>query len=175
MKSDAKFEEKLTCGLENYMRNLANFHQGTWKCQNWEFDRIFLSKVENAWTKNLQRSYVSWQWRMMQNFWEELTCCFKIDMRNLRNLTWAWGSPKNLHFNGLFSTKVYNISVKKYSGAIFHDTEEWYKIWRNTDLWFGKWQEEFGNFSPEHLEVSKLGLWGDPFIQNRKCVRLKFA
>ena len=29
MKSDAKFEEKLTCGLENYMRNLANFHQGT--------------------------------------------------------------------------------------------------------------------------------------------------
>ena len=24
---DAKFEEKLTCGLENDMRNLANFHQ----------------------------------------------------------------------------------------------------------------------------------------------------
>ena len=29
--SDAKFEEKLTCGLENNMRNLANFHQSTWK------------------------------------------------------------------------------------------------------------------------------------------------
>ena len=27
MKSDAKFEEKLTCDLENYMRNMANFHQ----------------------------------------------------------------------------------------------------------------------------------------------------
>ena len=27
--SDAKFEEKLTCGLENNMRNLANFHQST--------------------------------------------------------------------------------------------------------------------------------------------------
>ena len=27
MKSDAKFEEKLTCGLQNDMRNLANFHQ----------------------------------------------------------------------------------------------------------------------------------------------------
>ena len=26
-KSYAKFEEKLTCGLENDMRNLANFHQ----------------------------------------------------------------------------------------------------------------------------------------------------
>ena len=26
---DAKFEEKLTCGLENDMRNMANFHQST--------------------------------------------------------------------------------------------------------------------------------------------------
>ena len=29
LKSDAKFEEKLTCCLENDMRNLANFHQST--------------------------------------------------------------------------------------------------------------------------------------------------
>ena len=27
LKSDAKFEEKLTCGLENDMRNMADFHQ----------------------------------------------------------------------------------------------------------------------------------------------------
>ena len=45
----AKFEEKLTCGLENDIRNLANFHQNTWKCQNWYFHRILLSKVENVW------------------------------------------------------------------------------------------------------------------------------
>ena len=29
LKNDAKFEEKLTCDLENYMRNLANFYQST--------------------------------------------------------------------------------------------------------------------------------------------------
>ena len=29
LKSDAKFEEKLTCDLKNDMRNLANFHQST--------------------------------------------------------------------------------------------------------------------------------------------------
>ena len=46
--SDAKFEEKLTCGLENDMRNLANFHQSTLVCQNWDFDGILLSKVENV-------------------------------------------------------------------------------------------------------------------------------
>ena len=27
LNSDAKFEEKLTCGLENDMRNMENFHQ----------------------------------------------------------------------------------------------------------------------------------------------------
>ena len=29
LESDAKFEEKLTCSLENNLRNLANFHQKT--------------------------------------------------------------------------------------------------------------------------------------------------
>ena len=48
LKSDAKFEEKLTCSLENDMRNLANFHQSTLECQNWDFDGILLSKVENV-------------------------------------------------------------------------------------------------------------------------------
>ena len=48
LKSDAKFEEKLTCCLENDMRNFANFHQSTPKCQNWNFDKILLSKVENV-------------------------------------------------------------------------------------------------------------------------------
>ena len=29
LESDAKLEQELTCGLENDMRNLANFHQST--------------------------------------------------------------------------------------------------------------------------------------------------
>ena len=47
LKGDAKFEEKLTCGLENDWRNLVNFHQSTRKSQNWHFDGILLSKAEN--------------------------------------------------------------------------------------------------------------------------------
>ena len=34
LKSDAKFEEKLTCGLENDMRNLENIYQSTRKSYN---------------------------------------------------------------------------------------------------------------------------------------------
>ena len=36
LKGDAKFEEKLTCGLKNDMRNIANFHQSNLKSQNWD-------------------------------------------------------------------------------------------------------------------------------------------
>ena len=40
LKGDAKFEEKLTCGLEHDIRNIENFHQGNLKSQNWDNDGI---------------------------------------------------------------------------------------------------------------------------------------
>ena len=45
LKIDTKFEEKLTCASKNDMRNLANFHQSTWKSQNWDFDDILLLEM----------------------------------------------------------------------------------------------------------------------------------
>ena len=98
LKIDAKFEEKLIFGLENDMRNLANFHQSTWKSQNWYFDGIPLSKLESAWAWKLQRSYMSWQWRMMQNLKRNWLVILKIDMRNLMNFD-----------SGTPLTKVYNV------------------------------------------------------------------
>ena len=47
MMQNLKEKKQLTCGLENNMTNLENFHQSTRKCQNWDFDGILLSKVEN--------------------------------------------------------------------------------------------------------------------------------
>ena len=52
------WKKKQTCGLENGTRNFANFHQSTWRYQNWNFDEIFLFKVKNAWVKNSLGSYV---------------------------------------------------------------------------------------------------------------------
>ena len=49
--------------------------------------------------------------------------------------------------------------LKKYGGVIFHDIEEWCKIWRKTNLFLGKWHEKFCKFSLEHSKVSKLELW----------------
>ena len=45
VRSDAKFEEKLTCGLKNDIRNLVNFHPTTEKSENLQFDGLFLFKV----------------------------------------------------------------------------------------------------------------------------------
>ena len=90
-------------------------------------------------------------------------------------MTRALESPKNLQFNGLLWPKQIRFKLKKYGEAVFHDTGVCCKIWKKNDLWFGKWHEEFGKFSSEHLKVSKLRLWWDPFIQSRKCMNLKFT
>ena len=75
---------------------------------------------------------------------------------------------------GSFWKKYVLFELKMYRGVVFHDTKEWCKIWRKADLWFGKWQEKFGIFSPEDSKVSALGLWWDRFIQSIKYMSLKF-
>ena len=54
-----------------------------------------------------------------------------------------------------------------------HDTEEWCKIWRKTNLWYGKWHEEFDKFLSGHLNALQLGLWRGSFIQSRNFMSLK--
>ena len=50
LEKDAKFEVKLTYGLENNMRNLANIYHTTRKLGlNWGFYGALLSQVENVW------------------------------------------------------------------------------------------------------------------------------
>ena len=71
--------------------------------------------------------------------------------------------------------KYIMFELQKYRRVIFHNNEELCKFLRKTDLWFEKWHKKFGKFSPEHLKVSKLGLWWDPFVQSRKGMTLKFT
>ena len=74
-----------------------------------------------------------------------------------------------------FWEKYILFELKKYIGVIFHDNEEWCKIWRKTDLLLRKWHEEFWKFSPEYSKVSKFELWWDPFVQSRKGMTWKFT
>ena len=76
---------------------------------------------------------------------------------------------------GCVWSKYIMFELKNYRVIIFHDTGEWFKNWRKTELWFWKWDEEFGKFSPEHWKVAKLLLWWNPFIQSRKYMSLKLT
>ena len=91
------------------------------------------------------------------------------------NLTRALESLQNLHFHLLLLCKVFNVWPKKLQRSYLSWHGRMVQIWRKTDLWFGKWHEEYGKFSPEHLKVLKLGLWWDPFVQSRKGMTLKFT
>ena len=55
LNTDAKFEGKLTFAFKNDIRNFGHFHQSTWKSQNWDFDGILLSKVENIFELEIYR------------------------------------------------------------------------------------------------------------------------
>ena len=50
-----------------YIRNLVNFYASSWKSKKWHFDWIRLSKVYKYLDEKVQKSYVSWNWRVMQS------------------------------------------------------------------------------------------------------------
>ena len=62
---------------------------------------------------------------------------WQILTRGLENL-------KNLHLNGLFLIKVYNVWAKEVQRSYIWWHWRLMQIWRRTDLCFIKWHEEFG-------------------------------
>ena len=81
---------------------------------------------------------------------EELTCRFKIDMKNFTNFDPNTRKCKKFVLIGSLWRKYILFEIQKYRGVIFHDSEEICKFWRKTGLWFEKWPEKFVKFSPEH-------------------------
>ena len=135
--------------IENSRRNGLN---KVWPEQSkvskiFHLNGLLLTKIYNFWAKSLQRSYIAWHWRMMQNLKKNWLASSKLTWGFWRMLAWALENPKHLHFNVLLLTKVYNVRGKKYRGGIFDGSEDWCKNWTKTDLHFQKWYEEFGKFS----------------------------
>ena len=58
-KSDAKFEEKLTPGSKNDMRNLVNFNVSSVKSENLHFDVLPLSIAYKVSSKKVQKNDLS--------------------------------------------------------------------------------------------------------------------
>ena len=80
--------------------------------KNGDFEGIILSKVENLWASTLKGSFVSWQWRMIQNMKRNWLVSSKLTWGIWQLLTRALENPKRLHFNRLLLTKAYNAQAK---------------------------------------------------------------
>ena len=91
------------------------------------------------------------------NFNQKLACGLEMTWGIWQIFTRAFKNLKNLHFNGLLLIKVYNNWAQKYTGVMPDGTQDWYKVWRKTNLCFQKWHEEFGKYSSEHIR--KFELW----------------
>ena len=56
---DVIFKNKLTGGLKNDLRNLANVHASSCKSENLHFDGLVLPKAYKVLDENVQKSYIS--------------------------------------------------------------------------------------------------------------------
>ena len=71
MKSNVKFQEELTCHFKIDMSNLINFDSSTWKSKKLLFNWLLWPKYIMFELRKVQRSYVWWHWRLMQNLKEK--------------------------------------------------------------------------------------------------------
>ena len=147
LKIDATFEEKLICSFKND-KNLVKFDPNKQKSQKFAISLFLLSKIFNVWPKKAQRSYLSWHWRVMQN-WK------KTDLWFGKWQKYGKFSPEQLKVSK-FNQRRKSRSLKIYREAKCHDNEEWCKTWRAVDLSFQNWHEEFDGFWLEQLKVSKI-------------------
>ena len=77
--------------FQKMTRILWNLTQALKSLQNVDFYLLLLCKVFNVWPKKVQRSYLSWRWRVMQNlkkhwFVEKMTGIWQIFTRALKSL-----------------------------------------------------------------------------------------
>ena len=101
LKSDAKFEEKLTLGSKNGMRNLVNFHPPFQKSKNFTLIDYFFSKYM----------------RFELTYTEELsfmTLWFQKWHEKLGELSLDHPKSEKLYIDGLFLSKAYDVSARKF-------------------------------------------------------------
>ena len=75
LKSDAKFEEKLTLGSKKGVRNLLNFNARSGKSQDLHLDVLLLFEPKKYRGVMCHKNDAKFE--------KELTCALKNDMRNL--------------------------------------------------------------------------------------------
>ena len=121
LKSDAKFEEKLTLSSKNDMRSLVSFNARSDNSENLHFDVLLLSKLYYVWAKKSTEELCVIALKNDAKFEEELTCDLKNDVRNLANFD---ATLKICTLMSFFWPKYIMFELKKYRGFICHYIED---------------------------------------------------
>ena len=179
-------------------KNLVKFHVNIQKSEILNFDGFLLSKSYKVSAKKVQKSYLSWYWKVMQSlkknwlvisnmtrrFWwiftqplksleisfrwalfaqsiqvlcykntEELSfmtlnsdenmnkpwpCAFKYGMRNWISFHWSTQKSDKLYFDGLFLSKAYNVSTRKFHRN--YVSWHWRVVQNLKEYWLMAWK-----------------------------------
>ena len=118
LKSDAKFEEKLTLGSKDDMRNLVNFNASSGKSENLHFDVLLLSIAYKVSAKKVQKNYLSWHWKKIQTLKKNWLFIWKMTWGIWWTLTWAVESLKICTLMSYFCRKYVMFELKRYRGVM---------------------------------------------------------
>ena len=135
LKSDTKFDEKLTLGSKNDTRNLVNFNTSSGISENLLFDLLLLLIVYYVWANKSTEELCVITLKKGAKFEEELTCA---QHSKVSKFALQWKS---------FWLKYIMFELQNYRGIIRNYTEDRCKLWKKNDMWFRKWHEKFVNFT----------------------------
>ena len=107
-------------------------------------------------TEKIQRSYLSWHWRVMQSLKKNWCIVWKMTWGIWQIFTRALRSVKIGTLMGSFCPKQKMHELKIYRGIMWNHTEEWWKIWRGIDFLFQNWHKEFDELWLENSKVSQI-------------------
>ena len=117
-----KFEEKLTLGSKNDIRNLANLNVISGKSKSLHFDVLLFSIACKVSAKKVQKNYLSWHWKKIQTFKKSWLFVWKMTWENWWTLTQAVESLKICTLMGYFCRKYVIFELKRYRGVTLWKT-----------------------------------------------------
>ena len=140
LKSDVKFEEKLTLGSQNGIRNLVSFNASSSKSENLHFDVPLLLRVY-LFEPKMYREVMCYNTEEWCKIWGGNDLLLKKLHGNFWHFGTALKSFKIWTLMGPIWPKYVIFELKKYRVTLLHCTEDQGKLWRKNDLWFHKWHE----------------------------------
>ena len=112
LKGDAKFKWKLTCGFKND-KGFVYFSCEQLKVWKFAFDGFVSTKGSKDLDEKVQKSYLSWHWRVKQSLKKNWLFVSKMTCTSWVNCNVSSGKSENLHFHVLLLSLAYKDSAKK--------------------------------------------------------------